>query len=53
VPLVLAADDLTRPLVDATANLAQRCVRYARRLEALPAGALPAFPPALLPAFHS
>ncbi|WP_233838148.1 aspartate/glutamate racemase family protein [Paraburkholderia sp. ZP32-5] len=40
VPLVLDPADLPQPLVDATANLAQRCVRYARRLEALPADAL-------------
>ena len=36
VPLVLRDGDLKRPLIDATANLAQRCVRYARRLEPLP-----------------
>jgi aspartate racemase len=36
VPLVLRDGDLERPLIDATANLAQRCVRYARRLEPLP-----------------
>lgn len=36
VPLVLAAADLTRPLIDATSNLASRCVRYARRLEPIP-----------------
>jgi aspartate racemase len=41
VPLVLHAGELARPLIDATANLARRCVRYARRLEALPAIALP------------
>lgn len=36
VPLVLQASDLSRPLVDATWNLAQRCVRYARRIEPFP-----------------
>jgi aspartate racemase len=37
VPLVLHPDALSRPLLDATDNLARRCVRYARRLEPLPA----------------
>ncbi len=37
VPLVLDDGDLPRPLLDATANLAQRCVAYARGTEALPA----------------
>lgn len=36
VPLVLHAGEVSRPLIDATANLAGRCVRYARHLEALP-----------------
>lgn len=36
VPLVLEPDNLSRPLIDATWNLAQRCVRYARRLEPIP-----------------
>lgn len=37
VPLVLAQADVTRPLVDATHNLATRCLRYARGLEPIPA----------------
>ncbi len=37
VPLMLRDGDLTRPLIDTTLNLAQRCVRYARELEPLPA----------------
>jgi aspartate racemase len=37
VPLVVADDALSRPLFDPTLHLAQRCVRYARRLEPLPA----------------
>lgn len=41
VPLVLSASDAPRPVLDATSNLAQRCVRYARRAEALPAHAFP------------
>jgi aspartate racemase len=41
VPLALRTDELARPLIDATDNLAQRCVRYARRLEDLPIAALP------------
>jgi len=41
VPLVLREGDLTRPVVDATANLAQRCVRYARRREPLPSSSFP------------
>jgi aspartate racemase len=36
VPLVLEQSQLSRPLIDATWNLAQRCVRYARRLEPIP-----------------
>ncbi|MGE4592095.1 aspartate/glutamate racemase family protein [Alcaligenes sp.] len=36
VPLVLSQDDLAVPLLDATQNLATRCVRYARGLEPLP-----------------
>ncbi|MBC7378195.1 MAG: amino acid racemase [Burkholderiaceae bacterium] len=36
VPLVLAQGDLPRPLLDATWNLAQRCVLYARGLAPLP-----------------
>lgn len=36
VPLVLDAHDVARPLVDPAVELAARCVRYARRLEALP-----------------
>jgi aspartate racemase len=39
VPLVLHAQDLTRPLIDTTSNLAERCVHYARHLEPLPASA--------------
>lgn len=41
VPLVLKKGDLSVPLIDATANLAQRCVLYARGLESLPHHALP------------
>jgi aspartate racemase len=37
VPLVLADGDLTRPVLDATALLARRCVRYAYGFEPLPA----------------
>ena len=40
VPLVLADGDLTRPVLDATALLARRCVRYAYGFEPLP-GAQP------------
>jgi aspartate racemase len=36
VPLVLADGDLTRPVLDATAVLAQRCIRYAYGFEPLP-----------------
>lgn len=36
VPLVLRDGDASVPLFDPTAHLAARCVRYARRLEALP-----------------
>ena len=36
VPLVLAQGDLPRPMLDATWNLAQRCVLYARGLTPLP-----------------
>ncbi len=36
VPLVLGPNDLSRPLLDATWNLAQRCVLYARGLAPLP-----------------
>lgn len=36
VPLVLRASDLSRPVVDATWNLAKRCVSYARHLEPFP-----------------
>jgi aspartate racemase len=41
VPLVLDQRDVRCPLVDATRNLAERCVRYARRLEPLPVSCLP------------
>ena len=41
VPLVVAATDVSRPLLDPTTNLARRCVRYARGLEALPAASRP------------
>jgi aspartate racemase len=41
VPLVLAAGDLTRPLVDSTAVLAQATVDYAKRRRALPEGSGP------------
>ncbi|WP_205191511.1 aspartate/glutamate racemase family protein [Burkholderia sp. LMG 13014] len=41
VPLVLQEGDLTRPVVDATSNLAQRCVLYARHLEPLPSSSFP------------
>jgi aspartate racemase len=41
VPLVLGATDLARPVLDTSANLAQRCVRYALRFEPLPAHAQP------------
>ncbi|VVD73389.1 Aspartate racemase [Pandoraea iniqua] len=37
VPLVLHAGDTGRPLIDATENLAQRCVQYARGNELFPA----------------
>ncbi len=36
VPLVLGQADVERPLIDATHNLAVRCVRYARGLEPIP-----------------
>lgn len=36
VPLVLEQSKLSRPLIDATWNLALRCVRYARHLEPIP-----------------
>jgi aspartate racemase len=36
VPLVLGQADVDRPLIDATHNLAVRCVRYARGIEPLP-----------------
>lgn len=36
VPLVLAGSDVSVPLLDATDNLARRCVLYARQLEPLP-----------------
>jgi aspartate racemase len=36
VPLALSQQDLSRPLIDATRTLAERCVRYARRLEPIP-----------------
>ena len=42
VPLVLAEGDLPRPLLDATWNLAQRCVLYARGLAPLPGSIKPA-----------
>ncbi|MGE0798802.1 MAG: aspartate/glutamate racemase family protein [Lautropia sp.] len=41
VPLVLSQADLDRPLIDATYNLATRCVRYALRQELLPAASMP------------
>ncbi|WP_207000008.1 aspartate/glutamate racemase family protein [Trinickia mobilis] len=41
VPLVLQEGDLTRPIVDTTSNLAQRCVIYARHLEPLPTSSFP------------
>jgi aspartate racemase len=41
VPLVLGATDLARPVLDTSANLAQRCVRYALGFEPLPAHAQP------------
>lgn len=41
VPLVLRDGDLDRPLIDSTGVLADRCIRYARRLEPLPAHAHP------------
>lgn len=41
VPLVLGQADVARPLVDATENLARRCVLYARGLEPIPASCLP------------
>ncbi|MEO8923602.1 MAG: amino acid racemase [Caldimonas sp.] len=37
VPLVLDAADLAVPLLDATSNLARRCVQYARRQSPFPA----------------
>jgi aspartate racemase len=36
VPLVLRPGTLSCPLIDATENLARRCVRYARHLDPLP-----------------
>lgn len=36
VPLVLASGETTKPLVDSTDVLAQRCVQYARRIKPLP-----------------
>lgn len=36
VPLVLEEGDLCLPMIDATSNLAERCVRYARRVDAIP-----------------
>ncbi|NIF54945.1 MULTISPECIES: amino acid racemase [Burkholderiaceae] len=36
VPLALSEHDAPCPVLDATSNLAQRCVRYARLAEALP-----------------
>jgi len=36
VPLVLGPNDLPRPLLDATLNLARRCVLYARGIAPLP-----------------
>lgn len=41
VPLVLGQADVERPLIDATHNLALRCVRYARGLEPIPASRHP------------
>jgi aspartate racemase len=41
VPLVLSPAEVERPLLDATWNLAERMVCYARRLEPLPDHALP------------
>lgn len=41
VPLVLGQADIERPLIDATLNLARRCVRYARGLEPIPDSCLP------------
>ncbi|QYD72103.1 amino acid racemase [Paraburkholderia edwinii] len=55
VPLVLADGDLTRPVLDATALLARRCVRYAYGFEPLPAAqpsAQPATQPATQPGAH-
>jgi aspartate racemase len=51
VPLVLADGDLTRPVLDATALLARRCVRYAYGFEPLPA-AQPSAQPATQPGAH-
>lgn len=42
VPLVLSDGDLSRPLLDATLQLARRCVRYAYGFEPLPAVSLSA-----------
>jgi aspartate racemase len=36
VPLVLTSGENTKPLVDSTDVLAQRCVKYARRIKPLP-----------------
>jgi aspartate racemase len=41
VPLVLQEGDLSRPIVDATFNLAQRCVMYARHLAPFPTASFP------------
>ncbi len=50
VPLVLDADDAPVPLVDATLNLARRCVLYARGVEPFPRHAVPDFLRHALPA---
>ena len=41
VPLVLQPSDVDRPLIDATRNLAERCVLYARGQAPLPPSSLP------------
>ncbi|WP_063896524.1 aspartate/glutamate racemase family protein [Burkholderia sp. RF2-non_BP3] len=41
IPLTLSGLPLSRPMIDATDNLARRVVRYARHLEPLPARSLP------------
>jgi aspartate racemase len=50
VPLVLDAAAAPVPLVDATLNLAQRCVLYARGIEPFPRHAVPEFLQHALPA---